>query len=441
MVKENSTIAIHALVHNHDRLRLTQGKALNSMVDKLMETDPDYPIAATETELRNYTRRVRRIAFAQLLKQQQIEQKALMTRVEFDKRVEAVNSASAFHKAIMTEALKSLARPAQDDPVLTGPQLHGQNFDEDFEEGDPDPHARDLDDEIADETAPPEGHNMRLDEAGDFDPQHENTIPYLVTAKAFMNVVLNNTLVETKQWKDRAATERVCTECVDDDTVSDDQKTKEWGSAKHLERHMLSTFHSIYEQWCRQEKKKGPQFNGKFWCKYCAELDGLNDDERQSFKGVPDVVKHIQASTPAMELTDKRPDGHDDLKAADGWYLDEFYGTISEGAEKQRMDKAAKRLSDIDASLDPFLEPGSTVQLPKSTREGVVYGKGPAGFTTREGIVYGEIQPRTTRDGIVFGASRKLIRKTDGTPYWLEEDGTEYAAREGTVFAGEEPSE
>jgi len=437
MQKESSSIAIHALVHDDERLRRLKGAALNAVVQSIMATDTNYPIDADETGFRNYERRVRRIAYAQLLKQEQAEQKAMMTRVEFDRRVEACNAASAFSKAVLTEARKALAQPPQQDIRLTAAEAHGYNFDEEFEENEEDdPHARDLEDDVEGETAPVQGHVMTLDEEGDSDPQHEDTIPYIETARAFMNVMLNNTLAETKQWKDRDISERVCAECVDDPTMSDEQKQHVYPSAKHLERHLDSTVHSIYEQLRRQWVKDGPQYQGRFWCRYCAELDGKDPEERQSFTGVPDVVKHVQASRPDQELSGRRPDGHDDLKAADGWYLDEFYGTISKGAEQQRVDKAAKRLKVVGTALDEYLDfgPTTTAQLPRLERDGVVYDEPASTFATRGGIVTGEVLPATARSGIVYGRPRELVRMADGTRHWREADSTEYEVRDGMKF-------
>jgi len=414
MQREAPTLAIHALVHDPERLRRVQGTALNAMVDHIMDTDPNYPLDGDANVLRNYKNRVRRIAHRELVRRVHEEQNDTMTRTEYERRVEAVHSASAFANAIMANARTAMQDPntPQHDPNDSIDIDFDKDFDEITDKEDAEQPQQDLEDDVEDELEPADGHVMRLDQVTDGESASLEDIPYKEVARSFITLTLNNTLRENKPWIELSVADRQCKLCVDDDTVDGEDKYKEWSEDYKLRRHQAGTFHSMYEAWVRWYKRDGPRHNGKMMCPYCIETDGLDVDDRMAYPNLRDITRHIRNSSPANSA-----DGHDDLKAADGWYEDEWSGDLSEAYQQEIKQIKTKRLAEVGVTLEydpelpgPVAHPsvpnvvvGNDADLP--VHPGIVMGFPPTGFTmndTNNGIEFDNDQTYLPRDGITF---------------------------------------
>jgi len=144
---------------------------------------------------------------------------------------------------------------------------------------------------------------------------------------------------------------------------------------------MKSNYHSGSQTFRCQAKKieaEDPELGLR--CMYCVqvydeELAGgadeadLNDPPDWSGKGgIDKLFDHVEKSTTASTS-----DRHEELKAADGWFTDDFYELVSEDKKRARAARAAKRYE--AAGLGRFeRDPELPRPIPHETIPGLQYG-------------------------------------------------------------------
>lgn len=89
---------------------------------------------------------------------------------------------------------------------------------------------------------------MRLDE--DNRVAATEYMSYKEHARSMLNMLLSNSLNQRPAvWKDRSDAQKMCRQCVDDNTLNDDDaRTKIWLDTAHLKRHQESSFHAPQQQ-------------------------------------------------------------------------------------------------------------------------------------------------------------------------------------------------
>ncbi|KAK0364412.1 hypothetical protein LTR91_003761 [Friedmanniomyces endolithicus] len=151
---------------------------------------------------------------------------------------------------------------------------------------------------------------------------------YRDLAKSMMELLLDNTL---STW---AQTDRRCPMCLEDDTVSEAQRNSEYRFDSYLQTHLRSHFHHPESKW---KRKAVLEFRRDRYlcCPYC-EGAGLGDAKR--YKEMRELIRHIMGSG---QLTTNAE--HDKLKAADGWYDEDFAQADFLPASAESMVKYMRR--------------------------------------------------------------------------------------------------
>ncbi|KAF5711462.1 hypothetical protein FGLOB1_4965 [Fusarium globosum] len=365
MLKADSYLAIHALTD--ERARKVHGPALNALMNQMMLSDENYPALASARELRNYKRVVRRAAIKTLLAQEVQDQRREMSQTDYDERVRHLER-SRLGEHVLKNARRNLAAPdpidegedQSDEPTnvvdgTTGLFLH------DVEELP----EEDLDDQVNDTGG--DTIHRELDEG---EPEDIDDIPYIEAAKAFMQLILSNTMSKYQNLRKNGVP---CPQCRDDETISQEIKNKRYYDATHLYDHERSKLHLPKQKWVRRITQAFEASGEKrIACPYCKRL-GIES----SFFHVKALVKHITYGSFGAE--------HDRLKRADGWYdagwdkhLEPKSRTFRKSRERQRQVKMAA----LNIRYSQY-EPSPTV--PHPTRAGIVFAPGSRPIT-RAGV-------------------------------------------------------
>ncbi|KAG5789433.1 hypothetical protein H9Q69_011501 [Fusarium xylarioides] len=226
----------------------------------------------------------------------------------------------------------------------------------------------DLDDQINNTGGDGDGVIHReLDEG---EPEANEDVPYTDAAKAFMQLILCNTMSEYQNLRKNGVP---CQKCQDDDTIRQEIKNKRYYDATHLYDHQRSKLHLPKHKWVRRITQAfEASGEERITCPYCKQIG-----KESPFFHVKALVKHITYGRFGAE--------HDRLKRADGWYdagwdkhLEPKSKTFRKNLRRQRQVKMAA----LNIRYSQY-EPSPPV--PHPTRAGIVFAPGPRPIT-RAGV-------------------------------------------------------
>lgn len=313
MERLNSTLAIQAI--GQTSIRALMGKSLNQAVDRYMEEDPDAPDMHNRREFNNYKRRVARRVWGGLLKQEQLKQKMRLTRADITARIQQCQG-STFMNAIVQQAKDLLDTPQGDIEGLNGA---GEFTEADLSDG---IDGRSTAGTItsAEITRADDEETVEPDLAEIFRIQGMTDIITRRTDESSINMedswdlseaaayILMQTL--TQNHLDAEATvpqlqvfrqptvrktTYICQLCVDDETVSQEQKKKCHQSKWHLETHMLSSYHSAREKILRQTHARRQRDGApEFRCEFCISS---SHPRQRTYSSTSLLLRHIQTSS------------------------------------------------------------------------------------------------------------------------------------------------
>ncbi|KAK3114273.1 hypothetical protein LTR53_007558 [Teratosphaeriaceae sp. CCFEE 6253] len=350
---------------NNEQLRRTRGNALAQMTRRLILADPDPPTDLSARSLKNYRRNARRIAEQQLLAVESEKQRTTLSKADVDAKLAGLRAAR-FADEVLQRALQvaedqgigNAFTGGLDQPLEDGEDHDGSLFVD----------TDDVDDGQA-EAEPEEDLERRLhldiprdeegaiivtmdddDRAMDLENSRRTPVQdasYVQQARSMMELLMDNTLSEYVTWK--YGTDKRCPICQEDDTVSDERRMKEHNLKAHLDSHLNGNFHHPVSRWKRRTERDCRRDNGTFYCPYCemAELP-----YPKGYKRLQDLIVHIMESR-LVSTNDK----HDELKAADGWYDEEFaqanFLPASQESIVKHMARGAKNLAKVGIDMTP----------------------------------------------------------------------------------------
>lgn len=220
LIAESATMAATALPA--DVVKNIHGAALNAMVRSLIAGDENYPIGGSESDRKNYRRRVSAAAYKALLSAEVQKQRQAITRSELKDRMDAADI-SQLMESVQQRARDIMAATpsAAIDTVLPAGDVNG-GFAEKTVEEEPE---EDLDSLFVGSTEPVVRQTDENDdgEADDEDAAADQEIPYGVAVRAFMEIQLSNTMSKHRDLKNNPET---CPLCQEDDTISEEQKVR-----------------------------------------------------------------------------------------------------------------------------------------------------------------------------------------------------------------------
>lgn len=365
-----------------EKLLRTQKASLNVLVASIVNDDPDYPEDASVEEMKNYVRRVKRIAF-RILSQQQHDFQANEQTMDTHAERAAGLQASRFAERVLELAREgSRSEAASNLPEAAGEQEI--DFDEEWEgfvdddEAEPDAEEADQeatdsvrdvdvdeqDDElfVRDDSIDDEDSSSGEADAADREatPENHPELTYANLAKATMGLILNNTASTQKMWKHK---DQRCPLCLADDTISQIKKDIKWPSQVALESHMASKDHSKYAKWSRKQTlKQQAASDGKWRCPYCPS------SKSTGYSKLSGLQSHVDSSNAA-----RSGDRHDELKSQDGWYDEDFKWTMSAVAQNQKDRKAKRKLVDV-VGIEYAPYPALDAPIPDAQYPGLVRG-------------------------------------------------------------------
>ncbi|KAM0200381.1 hypothetical protein ACHAPI_002806 [Fusarium lateritium] len=374
LVKAGNDLAIHVL--SDERARKVHGPALNALMNQMMMGDENYPALAPPETLRYYKRRIRRAAFKTLLAQEVQDQRRKMSQTDYNERLGRLGE-SRLAELVLSQARQNLEALGTDEDEATGDEpdsavdketglfvhdveeLHEEDLDEHVQEDGDTPIHRDLDEENLD----------FAEHADDF----TDDIPYPEAVKAFMQLILDNTMSQYRNLRSEGVH---CSRCQEDETISQELKNKKYFDATHLYDHEQSNLHLPKQKWVRQITQAfEASGEARISCPYCKQVG-----KDSSFFHIKALIKHITYGNFGDE--------HDRLKRADGWYNDGWdkssegkSKTFLKNSERQRQVKLASfniRYSQYEPAPGPVAHP---------TTPGVLLGPGPRKIT-RPGVKF-----------------------------------------------------
>ncbi|KAK3705352.1 hypothetical protein LTR37_013325 [Vermiconidia calcicola] len=331
-------------------IQALRGHALSQMTRRLIQADPDPPENPTALELKNYRRRAGAFALEQLVRRENEWQQKRITKSDMDQRRAALN-ASAFADEVLQRAVaainatdrsgwtQSSGDPTDPDIIEDSADESGEQFVGGGESTEQVPEEEeDLESALQREPAFDAEGAIELPIGDEGDIEAEGTtglqdIPYAELARSFMELILDNLLSRHTTWSQQ---DKTCALCQDDDTVDLSQRVKEYGSADKLDAHISGNFHHPVSSWRRRTETNNLRDNGRYSCPYCEEA-GF-EEAGPEFKKIIDLMRHIMDSS--VLTTNRR---HDELKASDGWYDDEFANATSLGPTPRSLEKHAAR--------------------------------------------------------------------------------------------------
>ncbi|SMY26934.1 unnamed protein product [Zymoseptoria tritici ST99CH_1A5] len=379
---------------NDQQAQLTRGPALRAMTDKLIASDANQPDLSDPIVRRRYRARQRGYAQQALFEQQATIAKKELSSEEWKKRKAALG-ASEFAEAVNKRALE-LSRAA------AGPvQYEGAVEEDDDDAGmlltaEPEGDLEDLvgdreNDGVVEGVIDGESNEVAVGDGA------EVAIAYKLIAESFMTTMLDNSLNQDHTWSESI---KICPECQLDDTA------KNYNSAYALREHLNGTFHTPFSMWTRAaENRKAMDPKGRYVCQYCLGSRPEGSDIT-SYAGMNKLRAHIRSSDAINESLE-----HDQLKAADGWYDDDFRPTevsAATGLKKKQHGERNLRTLGLDVvtprqiiNAEPLAgHPGlvrgsSSYDIPTKHAGSVIYGTAGA---THQAI------PTRFGSGLVFSA-------------------------------------
>ncbi|KAK1061483.1 hypothetical protein LTR74_010996 [Friedmanniomyces endolithicus] len=312
---------------NDANLQRTRGQALAQMSRRLILADPNPPEDTSPRSLKNYRRNARRIAEEQLFSLEAEKQRTTISRADMD-----VKQAGLRASNFADEVLQRGIQVVEADGIGNGGSGRLENEAADAE----DPDGRlfvggDQTDEEGPAAEPEEDLESAVARLGnDLSRDHNGAIIAAVEDDS-----------RDLRSSQRYQLQRPCE--VDDgatlgkytihrhDLVTDGQalstlpgrrhcqrgeaRAKEHKLKAHLDSHIAGNFHHPVSRWKRKAMLEFGR-DGYLYCPYC-EGAGMEDAKR--YKDIKHLIRHIMGSG---RLTTNAE--HDKLKAADGWYDDDF---------------------------------------------------------------------------------------------------------------------
>ncbi|KAF5027811.1 hypothetical protein F66182_81 [Fusarium sp. NRRL 66182] len=369
LLNANDDLALHVL--NDERARQVHGPALNALMTQMMAGDEDYPILASASELKNYKRRVRRAALKTLLCREVQEQRREMKQTEYDERMSRLTN-SHMTQFVLTKARQNLVAAPEFNQNESSTDEHTLAVDEstglfihDVEELP----EEDLEDQVEEGST---AIHRELDEGNPGSDEYaDDDLPYIEAVRAFMQLVLDNSMSGYTNLRRNGAP---CPRCQEDETISQELKDKKWNDLTRLHDHQHSQLHLPKQKWVRKITQAfEASGEERIPCPYCKLL---GDESR--FTTIKGLMRHIANGDFGAE--------HDRLKRADGWY-DANWDKHSESKSKTYHTTSNRRRKDRFASYDIRYsqhEP-TLVPIPHSTIPGLVLAPGPR-ETNRPGL-------------------------------------------------------
>ncbi|KAK5116858.1 hypothetical protein LTR85_009118 [Meristemomyces frigidus] len=354
-------------LENEDVQRL-RGNALAQMTRRLILADPDPPKDMSARALKNYRRNARRVAEEHLNAVEAEKQRTSMSKADMDKR-QAGLRASQFADEVLQRALQATEENGIGSSFTgpTHPSLENAQ-DEDgrlfigAEDAEPeDAQVPEREDDF-EHTLAQFDKELQRDEEGaivigvdnddnelDMEDAQRTQVQeasYKLLAKSMMELLMDNTISEHTTWSQM---DKTCPLCQDDETVSDQQRTKEHKLKAHLDSHLNGNFHHPVSKWKRKADYEYKDENGRFACPYC---EGAGLPDIPAYKRLQDLIVHIMESS---QLSTGRK--HDELKAADGWYDDDFQhaDNLPPSIESvaKHMARGVKKLNEVGIDTSP----------------------------------------------------------------------------------------
>ncbi|OBT70725.1 hypothetical protein VF21_10291 [Pseudogymnoascus sp. 05NY08] len=333
-------------------VRAIYGGVLNEAVAAFIEADTNAPELGSHTEWKNYRRRVSKIVFASLLRVRSEELQEGMTREEAVARVG--NSKSGLMRAALDQCATA---PAEDTMDVEPPaMLADGGFERDFVES---PHEPDI------EVLASEGVITRLtDEPGDTIDHDQHEIPYNVCVRAFMQLLLQfpeatpqlshggslpmSVLPLAITARPRHNNELVCRECMEDEDIDTEHRTRTWKCMAHLQRHRNSDFHSLRNKFLRRLQAEHGPGSDPWSCPFCV---ALQHKRAADYPSAAMVLRHVKKSSVHVWGEE-----HEKLKTEAG-YSDKWKQNTNCGAKASvRYDrkKRAEGFADRMAVLESY---------------------------------------------------------------------------------------
>ncbi|KAK1820255.1 hypothetical protein LTR12_005261 [Friedmanniomyces endolithicus] len=281
----------------------TRGQGLTQMTRRLIRADPNPPKDTSPRSLKNYRRNARRIAEQQLFSLEAEKQSTTFSRADMDARLAGLRASN-----FADEVLRRAVEVVEADGIGNGGSGRLEN------------EAADAED--------PEG---RLfvggDQTGEDDSPAE---PEEDLERAVAR--LGNDLPRDRDGAIIAALEDDNREMDVEDATSD--PVKEHNLKAHLDSHRGGNFHHPVSRWKRKAMLECKR-DGYLFCPYCegAKLEGV-----KRYKEINELIRHIMGSG---QLTTNAE--HDKLKAADGWYDEDFAQADFLPASAESMVKYMRR--------------------------------------------------------------------------------------------------
>ena len=123
-----------------------------------------------------------------------------------------------------------------------------------------------------------------------------------------------------------ASEKKTCYKCEQDDTVSQEDKQKQWDDKNKLEQHLKSYFHCPKMLWIRKERQRQAG-RSKLRCPYCERLGmfGL-------YSGWYQLSRHIERGQIGLRKPELLPLAsiHKQYAEADGWFRSDWIAPFTE---------------------------------------------------------------------------------------------------------------
>jgi uncharacterized protein YlaI len=214
---EARTLAIYTL--SSQKACEIHGPAVNALMVKLMASDPGYPYTATPSDLKNYKRRIRRVALRSLLDDEVQKQRREIGTEEFNNRVNRLTS-SKIMDLVLQKAQSQLSIASENDEEISSEE-ESLFIDDDTQQI---IHNQEENAEDDLETQSMGDNNSKIyreldkDDEDDSPTDSDVEIDYATAACTFMQTLLDNTLSQHKDLKNNPIP---CPLCQEDDTITD----------------------------------------------------------------------------------------------------------------------------------------------------------------------------------------------------------------------------
>lgn len=223
----NAPLAIHKLPA--ETVKVLHGTALNALVRKMVAADEYSPLGVSERDYKNYLRIVSRVAYDTLLSKEVQVQRENLTKVQLDERVKALEQSNIMNQ-VLANAAKRLKTARGEPSGIQGESvdhpissvLEGNNMFMEVGEA----HEEDIEDQSAAGTVIPTRETDEPDvdlDSGSLGDQDGPAVPYADAVRAFMELVLENSVNKSVDLKNDP---QPCVLCKEDETVSENQKVR-----------------------------------------------------------------------------------------------------------------------------------------------------------------------------------------------------------------------